>query len=148
MEDVYKSPDSILEDEKGIAGERKALRELMHEQRFVSGHVTAFSFAFSFMFAILIVDGSAPLFIFLAPAIATGAILKYTANFIVMKHRIISSALVTLVTFSFLSLAGVGFLGAVVSFVGFWVCLALNRRSLNMEQEKLLYKWRLGKLSP
>lgn len=144
MNDIYDAPGSDLrvETDEGLVEQREALAKLLGEERWILGQVAAFFGTVTFFLLMFLVEGAAPMFIYLAPSIFSGVVLKYYARFVTSKPRIISGVIVLLVTMGFLSLFGLSILAIAISFIAFLACMALNRRPLTMEQEKLLYAWK------
>jgi branched-subunit amino acid permease len=150
MNDIYKTPDSNLAvslETRTISPELTEFESMLKEQRTVLAPSLALIFTILSIFPLALAKGSAPLLILLFPAFVVGLLIKYTSRLIKLNHRVISSLISTSVIFFILSFGNI--LTAIgVSLFSFFICLSLSRRPLTADQEKVLYKLKIGKLNP
>lgn len=155
MKNIYQPPESDLDNinslsakEQALVEEAQALQQLYQEQRIVSTPINALFVTAFVLILMLMVEGHAPMLVFLLPAFICGAVIKYWGRLLDLKHRVISSLVVALVVYFGLDMVSFNAVWlAVLAWLNFLVCLAMSRRPLSFDQEKLLFSESLGKIS-
>lgn len=152
MQDIYTPPKSELdnaipsdEEERKRYQEVEALRLLYQSQRVIWSPVNALIVSAFLVLAISWYGGSAPVLVFMLPAIVTGAMVKYMGKLIQMKHRVISGLVVGLVVTLALSLNNL-VLASIIGLLNVLAFMAISKRPLTFDEEKLLFKESIGKL--
>ncbi|SMF19858.1 hypothetical protein SAMN02745866_01225 [Alteromonadaceae bacterium Bs31] len=154
MEEIYRSPESELDDqvpenekEREIFNETKALKALYASQRIIWSPIFSTIGTMVIIVAMSFVEGRAPLLVFMLPAIVVGGVIKYVGKLIKIKHRMLSGLLVGGIVFFALYFSS-PFMAGVIGLLNVLAFMAICRRPLTFEQEKLLSKESLGKLKP
>jgi hypothetical protein len=147
MNDIYKTPESKLSPEDIIdTTEKDALKKIMREQRFILAPILTFLFTSILFVPIALTAGPFPAWILICPAFAIGMLLKYTCRLVQIKHRIVSSTTLVIVIFLFLQIYDILTTISVATF-SFFISFILSNRTLNPDQLKLIFKWKIGKLN-
>jgi hypothetical protein len=147
MNNIYTTPESNLigntnpmEDPEVVA-----LKIIFKKQRILLAPLITFFSTLLFFIPMLLSFESMPMWIFVSPAFAIGLIVKYTCRLVHLKHRIISGIVSISIIFLLLLLYD-PIIAINVSAFSFIIFVVLSKRTLHPDQQKLLYKLKIGKL--
>ena len=154
MNDFYRPPESDLNQdvpqdpaERKIYNELQALRMLFKAQRVYLSPVVSLILTVALLLTLEMAQRSMPLWVLVFPSFIVGGVVKYIGRLIEAKHRIIAGVIVGLLVCLWLG-QGLPFIAVLVGFINIVVFVAISRRPLTFDEEKLLSKKSLGKLKP
>ncbi len=138
---MYKTPKSELE----VNNLEHQYLELKMQQRPVLGFTTAILLSIVTLALLSLESGRVPGIIFFLPGVAAGLGLKLIGRPISEIHRVIPSIFVGLLVFLYFLGNGL-LLTYIMPLLNLGCCYAISRRTLNYEQECILYKKKLNKI--
>jgi hypothetical protein len=148
MTDIYESPKSNLivsEPADSIVSEVEALRELLKEENGISSTINSLLFTILSIIPFAMPQVSVPPLIMLFPAFVVGFIIKYSGCLIKLKYRLVSSLISASLIFFILAFENV-LIAIGIATINFFICLVLSKRPLSPEQDRILYRWKIGKI--
>ena len=152
MTDIYKAPSSNLDVNlaSDISAEeieeRELLTALIKGQRVFVSIVLATVVTTALILAMSMLSRGTPILLLVVPAIVAGGIVKLVGGLVRVKYRALAGGFVGLVVFGLFSESLS--MGAALSFLSAIVFTVVSRRRLSVDQERVLYKERQGRLQP